>query len=274
MAATSELIHPRTRNAFRDHCSDCGTVRSVERVFVDEGLDAAPWSEEWDRNGQRRGTFDRCTAAISWSDPADVRKVLNVFEQILTWGDGDWGEKARETLIRHLRRDGYEVDADGRLQPHAGTALAAIPLETVRDPSAIREHFDRISEAMDRDPALAISGAKALIEATTKTVLEELGVAYDPKEDVPGLVKAAQKVLLLDRDSVAPTAAGAESIKRILSNLSQVAVGVAELRNEYGADHGRARAVVGLGPRHARLAVGCASTYCRMLLETLEARRS
>ncbi|MDQ1396612.1 MAG: hypothetical protein QOG64_1871, partial [Acidimicrobiaceae bacterium] len=60
--------------------------------------------------------------------------------------------------------------------------------------------------------------------------------------------------------------------KRVLSNLSQLAVGVAELRNQFGPDHGRTTAVVGLGPRHAHLAVGAASTYCRMLLETLAAR--
>ena len=62
--------------------------------------------------------------------------------------------------------------------------------------------------------------------------------------------------------------------KRILSNLSQVAVGIAELRNECGLDHGRTTPTVGLGPRHAHLAVGAATTYCRMLLETLDARRS
>ena len=55
---------------------------------------------------------------------------------------------------------------------------------------------------------------------------------------------------------------------RVLSNLSQVAVGVAELRNEYGPDHGRTRPTGGLGPRHARLAAGTARTYCQFLLDT------
>ncbi|MGH9292450.1 MAG: abortive infection family protein [Acidimicrobiales bacterium] len=51
-----------------------------------------------------------------------------------------------------------------------------------------------------------------------------------------------------------------------------MAIGVAKLRNEYGPDHGRSRPTRGLGARHAHLAVGCAATYCRMLLETLSAR--
>ena len=41
--------------------------------------------------------------------------------------------------------------------------------------------------------------------------------------------------------------------------------------DQYGPDHGRTPAVP-LGPRHAHPAIGCASTYSRMLLETLDAR--
>ena len=91
---------------------------------------------------------------------------------------------------------------------------------------------------------------------------------------MPALVKAAQKALALHPDSLAPTRPGVEITKRILSSLSQLAIGVAELRNQYGPDHGRTTAVVGLRPRHAHLAIGAATTYCRMLLETLAARTS
>jgi hypothetical protein len=130
--------------------------------------------------------------------------------------------------------------------------------------------MERITATMDSDPAAAISGAKALIESTTKLVLDELGQEYDAKADIPELVKLAQKALRLHPSQVAPTAKGAETTKRILSNLSQLAVGVAELRNEYGPDHGRTAPVVGLGHRQVHLAVGSAAVYCRLLLETLE----
>jgi hypothetical protein len=87
-------------------------------------------------------------------------------------------------------------------------------------------------------------------------------------------VKEAQRALKLHPDTLAPTAKGREITVRILSNLSQLAIGVAELRNEYGPDHGRSKVVVGLGPRHAHLAVGAATTYARLLIETLEPRRA
>jgi len=266
------LIHPRTRNAFREACVSWAVVRQIAMAFENEGLDASPDdSVEWYAPGQRRGTFDRHVAGVDWSDPKHVQHVLGVFEQILDWlPEGS----DRDVLVRHLQRDGYSVAADGRIRGRAAEMLAAIPLEGLTDAAAIYEHLERIAASTDTDPGVAISGAKALIEATTKLVLAELGEPYDERAEVPPLVKAAQKALLLHPETLAPTKPGAEITKRILSNLSQVAVGIAELRNQYGPDHGRTKAVVGLGPRHAHLAVGAASTYCRMLLETLETRRS
>lgn len=49
----------------------------------------------------------------------------------------------------------------------SAAALAELPLEALSDPGTILEHLDRIAEATDRDRVLAISSAKALIEATT-----------------------------------------------------------------------------------------------------------
>lgn len=240
------------------------------RAFEDEGIGpAAGNTHDWYGAGQRRGTFDRYTATIDWSDPHQVRRVLNVLEEILRWPPD---EDYRENLFRHLRRDGFAVDSEGRIRGHSAAALTEIPLEHLTDASSIYEHLDRIAASTDTDPGVAISGAKALIEATTKLVLSELRVHYDERDDVPALVKAVQKALALHPESLAPTKPGADIAKRILSNLSQLAIGVAELRNQYGPDHGRTTAMVGLRPRHAHLAVGAAATYCRMLLETLAAR--
>jgi hypothetical protein len=273
----TDFIHRRTRNAFRETCSDASVVRQIEQAFENEGFDPADDQDAgacgWYGPGQRRGTFDRYTHRTDWSDPREVRRILNVFEEILSWLDKDNGFGVERTaqLVRHLERDGYAVDDSGRIRSSVlSSTTADLNLAGLRQPAAIIEHLDRIAGAMDTDVPVAISGA----EATTKTVLHELGETYDERADVPALVRAAQKALQLDPSSLAPSAKGAETTKRILSNLSQVAIGIAELRNEYGPDHGRTTPTVGLGPRHAHLAVGAATTYCRMLLETLEARRS
>jgi hypothetical protein len=143
-------------------------------------------------------------------------------------------------------------------------------MTALTDPSAIREHMERVASTMDSDPAAAISAAKALIESTTKLVLKELGEEFDSKADVAQLVNAAQKALKLHPSQLAPSAKGAKIVQRILSNLSQLTIGVVELRNEYGVDHGRTQSVRGLGHRQVHLAVGAANVYCRLLLETLE----
>lgn len=83
----------------------------------------------------------------------------------------------------------------------------------------------------------------------------------------------AQKALEVHVDDTAPTAKGQAASKKILGSLSGVAVGIAELRNALGTGHGKATSVP-LSARHAHLAIGSASTYCRFLLETLRDRRA
>lgn len=261
-----ELIHKRTRTAFREHMVGY-TLREISDLFESEGIVRSPM--EPNLSGQRRSLVEQYYATVDWSNPSHVNKVLRVYEAVLApYSEGD-----PEGLIAYLIRDGFTVDDRGRIRTSAATNLAKMPVHLLSDASSIYDHMDRIGECTDTDPAAAISGAKSLIEATTKLVLRELGESYDEKADLPALVKQVQVALKLHPDTLAPTAKGVETVKRILSNLSQVAIGVAELRNEYGPDHGRT-STVPLRPRHAHLAVGCASTYCRMLLETLDARRS
>jgi len=258
-----ELISPRTRREFQEHLVGF-VLREIDAFFQDEGL--APGPELPNVSGQRRGLVASYYSEVDWRSPSQVRKVLNAYQSILM----NTSPEARSRLVATLRVDGYSVDDDCRILGGPVGQVPDLPVGSLADPSAIWEHMERINSTMDSDPASAISGAKALIESTTKLVLDELGETYDPKGDIPELVKHAQKALKLHSSQVAPTAKGAESIRRILSNLSQLAIGVAELRNEYGPDHGRSTPIVGLGHRQVHLAVGAASVYCRLLLETLE----
>ncbi|WP_157152646.1 abortive infection family protein [Cellvibrio sp. BR] len=59
-----------------------------------------------------------------------------------------------------------------------------------------------------------------------------------------------------------------DSIKRLLKNLADITYGVAELRNSYGTGHGKNAKSRGLSSRHAKLAVGAASTLAIFLIET------
>lgn len=103
----------------------------------------------------------------------------------------------------------------------------------------LETHVRRIRGTVHDDPALAIGSAKELLETVLRTILGEYGA--QPAGDIHDLLKRVQKKLKLDPSS-ADGQPGAETIRRTLSNLGQVVVGVAEVRNLFGTGHGRSRA--------------------------------
>lgn len=132
----------------------------------------------------------------------------------------------------------------------------------------ITQQIARMDTAVYDDPALAIGTAKELIETCCKTILDERGVVLSKNPDVSELSKATFKELRLIPENIPDEAKGSKTVKRILQNLSTVGVGLAELRNFYGAGHGKEGRAKGLAPRHAKLAVGSASTLVTFLYDT------
>lgn len=255
------------------------TVTRIARAFEDEGFAAADVTlapvpgeaDSWNRDGQRRGVFDEHAASVDWSHPPHVRRALAVFEALLD----EAGDDPLEGAWKVLARNGIERDETGRLRLAGlkGTAdSSAGSFDVLDDPRAVQEQWDRLRRVAQADPPAAISAAKALVEAACKQVLRQLDLPVNDRMEMPALTKAAHKALALDADSIAPTKAGAETTKAILRDLAHIPVGLAELRNRYGPDHGRLTPTTGLQPRHADLAVGAASTYVTFLLATLAER--
>jgi len=186
---------------------------------------------------------------------------------------------------KHLQHDGYELapvaEISGR-PVFAGRRRLSVPgaireLERaapVVDVNYLTRQVTRMEGAIERDPELAIGTAKELIETVCKTVLGGLGVEPDKTWDVPRLIKETSKCLQLTPDGVRPDAPAAETIRRVLGSLGGIVTGIAELRNAYGTGHGKALGRTGLGPRHAKLAVGAASTLAVFLFETYQYRTS
>lgn len=134
----------------------------------------------------------------------------------------------------------------------------------------LAEQIRRMKDSIEIDPSLAIGTAKELIETCCKTILAERGQEISGSPDIPSLTKATFKQLNLVPEGIPNSARGAEVIKRILSNLSTVGHGLAELRGLYGTGHGQHATTSGLTSRHAKLAVGAASTLAIFLFETHE----
>ncbi len=138
------------------------------------------------------------------------------------------------------------------------------------DANHLAEQIRRMEDSVETDPSLAIGTAKELIETCCKTILAERGTEISGTPDIPTLTKVTLKELNLVPEGIPNAARGAATIKRLLSNLSTVGHGLAELRGLYGTGHGQHGSTSGLTTRHAKLAVGAASTLALFLFETHE----
>lgn len=256
---------------------------------ISEEFDAAdvPFASDYSppESGQRRALVEQYYHAVNFSSWRDVQRVLRVYESVLTELEervkhpptgykDDYSEKKLALLTRWLERDGF-VYSDGRISAAAHNPTVEELAETASgfDSKVLRQQIDRIRNAIEDDPDLAIGTAKELVETTCRTILADYGLIADAGWDVTRLVKEARGVLKLVPEDIPDSAKGADTIKRMLSNLGQISQGIAELRNLYGTGHGKEGQFKGLGPRHARLAVGCATALATFLFETHEFRK-
>jgi len=138
----------------------------------------------------------------------------------------------------------------------------------IRNANHLKEQIRRMEASVETDPSLAIGTAKELIETCCKTILAERGKPVSGTPDVSTLTKETLKELRLVPEGIPEAARGADVIKRLLSNLGTIGNGLAELRGLYGTGHGKHGSTIGLGPRHAKLAVGAAATLTVFLFET------
>lgn len=142
------------------------------------------------------------------------------------------------------------------------------------DAGWMAKEIERLENGVERDPALAIGTAKELVETCCKTILTKRGVAFSKSDDLGDLTKKLTKELRLVPEGVSDEAKGAENIRLILRNLTQLANNLAQLRGLYGTGHGRDGSHRGLQPRHARLAVASAVAFIDFVSETYRQRET
>lgn len=184
-----------------------------------------------------------------------------------------------------LRTDGWilveveKIAGRPRFIPQAIGALGGRSVLRARsvadalDAAWMQKEIERLENAVDRDPALAIGTAKELVESCCKTVLAKRDVAYSSGADLPTLTKLVAKELALVPEGISDAAKGAETIRLILRNLAVLTQYLSELRGLYGSGHGRDGRHRGLQPRHARLAVGAAVSFIDFVTETFRERQ-
>jgi hypothetical protein len=282
---STDIISIKTRQVFRENM-----VGWVLREISDE-FDAAridcDLSFQPPMSGQRRTLVEQYYRTVDWTDWKHIRTVLQVFENVLhraerlaeeiTFSDDIQQQRRKEVekLIHFLGKDGFQW-IDGRIVAGAGLPLLDDIKETatVFDAQHMADQIRRMESAIESDPSLAIGTAKELIETCCKTILAERGKPVMGAPDIPALTKETLKELKLVPDGIPDAARGSDVIKRLLSNLGTIGNGLAELRGLYGTGHGKHGKMSGLGPRHAKLAVGAAATLATFLFETHKETRT
>jgi hypothetical protein len=186
----------------------------------------------------------------------------------------------RVLINEHLVKDGWELREQmaisGRpvfaaarvVEINAHTAEAAKVVTESIDAEYVSRQVTRMQSALGSEPDVAIGTAKEFVETICKTILRERGLALDPNEKMPRLVKQVAASLDLVPKEIVGLSKATETVKRLLSNLGTVSDGLAELRNLHGTGHGKDASTVGLELRHARLAVGAATTLAVFLWES------
>jgi len=276
MGRSTDVNIERLKSVFQDYVTAYSSVARIERYFDVHGFtpDAAHQPKV---SGARRGTAEQHFVNMDFDNPRILGRFIQVVEEAILDAIAYQGYSQEHSssiefrrLSQALERLGFQWTGE-RIESSAGSRLTA-DLKTVSDtlsPGAVDDYVRRMTEAVESDPELAIGTAKELVEATCKFVLRERQVPHPENLKLTKLCALTFEQLELLPKGVRKEKKGSDSIKRVLGSLSQIVQGVAELRNDYGTGHGRPQDKTrGIHPRHARLAVGTASTLAHFLLET------
>jgi len=232
------------------------------------------------RDGEPDWVFYDSRFNLLHGDDATFLRFLCEMLHPVVQPDPDEVEKLRQTINGILIRDVYELVEKMRLSGRPVFAArqvdipGAYPVEAMReevralDSAYVMQQITRMDTSLSDDPALAIGTAKELIETCCKMILQDRRVAVDGTWDLSQLVKQTSRQLRLTPEDIPEHAKAAATIRRVLGSLGAITQGLAELRNAYGTGHGKGPTHRGLSPRHARLAVGAASTLAVFLVQT------
>ena len=243
-------------------------------TFFGDELNIDIHSEKYQTNGSSKAKKLREFWRVESDDlvGASIRGMIDQmlikreeFELRFDWQESD-DDKTRKQKENELISKAREIanrlcSGNGNLQFLKDTVK---PFDAVQ----LAKQISRMEGSLQDDPALAIGTAKELIETCCKTILAERNIKVGTNWDISELTKAAIKELKLAADNVPDSSKGSKTIKRLLNNLATMGIGIAELRNLYGTGHGKHGNAGGLLPRHAKLAVGAASTLVMFLFET------
>lgn len=142
--------------------------------------------------------------------------------------------------------------------------------QTVFSSEYLRTEYDAMCTEAITNPTDAIGKAKELMESCCKTILDEMGMPWNNKDNFTQLCDEVLDKLQLTPKSFSDKSPINASIKAVCGSLRGIVQKVTEIRNQYGSGHGKEAKFKGLEKRHAQLTIGCAITFCTFVWDTWE----
>ena len=186
----------------------------------------------------------------------------------------------------HLRRAGWELVEDiviherptyvpeRRIHALGNAAQRIKAVAASLGSEHLYEDLRRLERVGDSEPGEAIGLAKEIVESCCKLILDDRGISYPEDAEIPKLLRLLRNEIKIMPEGIAENAKAAKEIREVLSSLGKIAYALPPIRNAYGKGHGRGRKFKGLEPRHARLAIGAASTFVDFVLDRHRALRT
>lgn len=234
----------------------------LTQAFIASGLsENDPYNPVTQTPNKQQRVLAVCRAGSSRT--ASARKLAEALLDALRL-HGSFSDLDNRQRVDDLRsafaHAGWGLSEDGRLGQ-----LGKIDLETGGRP-ALDEQLDRLRRNID-DPAALLGGAKELLEAIAKFVLEEGGLKPDPRIPFPGLIDLSFERLALLPAVVSDSAEGTKQIREIYRSAKKTVIAVNELRNLQGTGHGRTLPT-GVTTEAARYVIREATHVAELMLTT------
>jgi len=206
----------------------------------------------------------RLLNSLYWSDEDYEGNTFQVLETII-----DSSEENIRIIEEYVDLEKWLKRNDQELFYDLYGSTDGVALEEVvkasqhMDISEFERHAKRIRNGLKSDPEQAIGSAKELLETVLKSILEihEQNVS----DDIQSLIKKAIIKLNLS-PSFGGNAKERDIIKKVISSISNIIIGVSEIRNLYGTGHGRAGSKE-IKDSHTKLIVNSTLSLAIFLLE-------
>jgi hypothetical protein len=267
---SKELISKAMRNEFREVLTGY-VLREIDMLFEAGGLTPLEGYQPT-VGGQRRGLVETYYANIDFSSVADVRKVLNTYEEIIEGlqraqdtAPSDALQATTKSLLRRMEREGFRYENGHFVSDTLSVAIVPAPSLVKITEESIQEQVEKARyKIANGDSAGAIANAYTLVEESLKQLLRKTATAFNESE---GDIRALYKLLAVPLNLVPKNDSLETHLKTILEGLQRQLGGLFEVANKASDRHARR---YNPAPHHAHLAVNVAFTLCEFLLESFE----